>query len=169
MFLLSVPAFAAPTLITYTANDLGSGRWQYEYAITNESLTKGITEFTIWFEYGFYDNIAIETIGVSDGLWDEIVTQPTQIQPFDPFNGMYDALAMQDGIGIGQTGSGFMISFDWLGKGSPMSQPYEIIDPGTFETIYKNTTVSNAAPVVPVPGALVLGIIGIGIVKLRKK
>ena len=55
-------AFALPvTKVQYQATNIGSGRWQYSYDVTNISLTPAIEEFTIWFDYGLYDNLSIET------------------------------------------------------------------------------------------------------------
>lgn len=165
--LFSLPVFAGPTLIMYEASNLGSDRWQYEYTVTNNSFTEGISEFTIWFDYDFYDNLVIETMDTSSGIWDEIVSQPLYISPFDPFDGMYDALALDESIAVGQTVSGFTVSFDWLGTGNPMSQDYEIINPETFETIGQGSTLTDAI-VIPAPGAFILCVIGVSIINLRK-
>lgn len=130
------------TQICYEATDLGSGRWQYSYDVTNISLTPAIQEFTIWFEYGLYDNLSIETPDPPAGDWDELVIQPEPVLEDD---GYYDALALTSGIGISETVSGFVVSFDWLGAGQPGSQFYEIIDPMTFETIDSGWTVPEPA------------------------
>jgi len=57
------------------------------------------------------------------------------------------------GIGVGETVSGFAVSFDWLGGGEPGPQTYEIVDPGTLATIDSGVTV-------PEPTTLLL--LGVG-------
>ncbi len=123
-----------PTQIRYRAMDLGSGRWQYIYDITNHSLVEGIEEFTIWFDYGLYDNLAVETLDPPTGDWNEIVWQP---EPEIGGDGGYDGLVevWASAIGTGQTVSNFAVSFNWLGSGQPGPQDYEIVDPLTFVTI----------------------------------
>lgn len=135
--------FAIPvTKIRYEATDIGSGRWQYTYEVTNISLTGAVEEFTIWFNYGLYDNLSIETPDPPAGDWDEVVVQPEPVLLDD---GYYDALALSSGIGIGEMVSGFSVSFDWLGSGEPGSQFYEIIDPATFETLDSGYTIPEPA------------------------
>jgi MYXO-CTERM domain-containing protein len=41
--------------------------------------------------------------------------------------------------------SGFAVTFDWLGTGEPGAQPFDIVDPDTFEPIYSGTTVPEPA------------------------
>ena len=159
-FFFTCAVFALPvTKIQYEATDLGSGRWQYSYDVTNISLTGVIEEFTIWFDFRSFDNLSIETPDPPASDWDEIVVQPEQVLSDD---GYYDALALGVGIGIGigESVSGFSVSFDWLGAGEPGLQFYEIIDPDTFETIDSGYTI-------PEPATIFL--LGFGSMAFRKK
>jgi hypothetical protein len=146
VFFLTAIGFGVPkTEIRYQTSDLGSGRWQYNYEVSNISLTVPIEEFTIWFEFGLYDNLAVETPDPPASNWSEIVIQPEPVLQDD---GAYDAKALGLGIGIGQTVSGFAVSFDWLGDAvMPGPQFYEIIDPVTFETIDSGYTVPEPATI----------------------
>lgn len=145
------------TQINYAVADLGSDRWQYTYDVTNISLEEEIEEFTIWFGLGSYGNLAIETLDPPAGNWDEIVWQPEE----GLGDGGYDAVAKDLNIGVGETVSGFAVSFDWLGTGVPGSQFYEIINPVDFTTIDSGFTV-------PEPATVVLLCFG-GLVVLRKQ
>src|SRR3972149_7679883 len=62
VFLLTATAVASlDATIIYQTSELGGGRWQYMYEVTNNSLTVPIEEFTIWFDYDLYTNLAVET------------------------------------------------------------------------------------------------------------
>jgi len=148
---------ALDTIIFYQANEVGGGRWQYSYEVANIGLTSPIEEFTIWFDYGLYDNLAIETAGTLADNWDEIALQPEPVLEDD---GAYDAKALGPGIETGHTAGPFVVSFDWLGAGEPGAQLYDIVDPATLETIESGTTI-------PEPATLL--VLGLGGLALRKK
>jgi hypothetical protein len=157
-FLTAVGSSVPKTEIRYQTSDLGSGRWQYSYDVTNISLTAPIEEFTIWFDFGLYENLAIETPDPPAGNWSEIVIQPELVLQDD---GAYDARALGPGIGMGQIVTGFTVSFDWLGDAfMPGPQFYEIIDPVTYQTIDSGYTI-------PEPTTLLL--LGLGGLTLRRK
>ena len=149
--------FGALTEIIYKATEVGQGRWRYEYSVENKDLFVPIEEFTIWFDFAKYDNLAVETAEPLASQWDEVVWQPELVLADD---GAYDAMALNLGIQQGQKAGRFAVSFDWLGDGGPGSQFYEIIDPATFETI-------DEAWTIPEPATLLL--LGLGLLALRKR
>ena len=159
---LAAAGFGVPkTQIWYSAEELLGGRWQYNYEVANISLTVPIQEFTIWFGYGLYEKLSVETPPVlPPGGWDEMVIQPEPVLEDD---GAYDAKALGVGIEIGHTAGPFAVSFNWLGDALvPGSQFYEIIDPVTLETIDSGMTTF-----IPEPATLLL--LGLGALVLRRK
>ena len=135
------------TDIYFSVTDLGLGQWEYTYDVHNLGLTDGIEEFTIWFDYGLYDNLAVST-PETPPEWDQIVWQ---VEPVLGDPGGYDALATNLNIAMGTNLSGFSVTFDWLGIGEPDSQYYEIINSDTFATIEDGYTT-----LVPEPATLLL-------------
>ena len=143
--------------IWFEVSEVGGGRWEYTYDVTNVDILAGVWEFTIYFAAGLYDGLAVETDGVLAATWDEIVWDPIDRLGIA---GGYDALAELFPIGPSMTASGYSVSFDWLGEGAPGSQYYEIIDPDTFETVDSGWTV-------PEPGMILL--LGFGAMVIRRK
>ena len=159
---LGAAGFGVPkTQIWYSAEELAGGRWQYNYEIANISFTVANQEFTIWFEYGLYEKLSVETPPVlPPGGWDEIVIQPEPVLEDD---GAYDAKALGPGIEIGHTARPFAVSFNWLGDSiMPGSQFYEIIDPVTLETIDSGMT-----QIIPEPATLLL--LGLGTIAVHPR
>ena len=159
VFFLTASGFSVPqSQILYQSSELGAGRWQYSYDVPNISLINPIEEFTSWFDFNLDKNLAVES-PTTPVDWDQIVWQPEPEPPFQD-DGGYDAKALVAGIAVGQTLGDFSVSFDWLGVGRPGSQPYEIIDPQTFETIDSGQTI-------PEPATLLL--LGLGVLAQRRK
>jgi hypothetical protein len=162
VFCLGAAGFGVPkTQIWYSAEELNGGRWQYNYEVANISLTAPIEEFTIWFQYGLYDNLSVETPPVlPPGGWDEVVIQPEPVLEDD---GAYDAKVLGLGIEIGHTAGPFAVGFNWLGDAlMPGSQFYEIINPLTLETIDSGMT-----QIIPEPATIFL--LGLCSLALRVK
>lgn len=148
------------TEISYATTNLGSNQWQFTYQVTNLALSAPINEFTIWFDYGSYQNLAITTLDPPAGNWDEMVWQPE----LGLGNGGYDAMAISLGIGPGEMETGFSVRFDWLGTGTPGSQFYEILNPSDFSRIDSGMTIP-----IPEPNTLMVILAGFGLIKKTKR
>jgi len=154
--LLHSISLAQQTQINYETQHLGGDRWSYTYEVCNINLTQGIEEFTIWFDFGSYNNLAIETPGTPASNWDEIIWQSNSV--ISDASG-YDALGTSN-IDEGESVHGFTVSFDWNGTGMPGSQFYEIINPITFETIESGYTI-------PEPATCILLLSGVLLIKRK--
>jgi hypothetical protein len=144
--------------IEYNVNNLGSSRFEYEYTITNDTLSVPIEEFTLWFDVDLYDNLIITTADSLASQWNEIVLQDTGFGV--PIG--YDSLSETGGLLPTQRISGFSVSFDWLGSGQPSSQFFEIINPTTFETVDSGYTI-------PIPEPATMLLIGLGGIFFRRR
>ncbi|MES9993395.1 MAG: PEP-CTERM sorting domain-containing protein [Candidatus Thiodiazotropha sp.] len=154
--------------IYYELTDYGGGSYEYQYTVDNQTLSS-IEEFTIWFDLGLYDNLAIS--GSPNLDWDGLAIQPDPLLPDD---GFADWLSYGLTINPGEVLDGFSVTFDWLGSGTPGEQSFEIINPLDFSALSSGftQTASTAPPTsVPEPDTWVLMVIGLlflGIGRLRK-
>ena len=142
LIFISISSASPMTQVKYTVENLGSDRWRHSYDVQNISLSDGIEEFTIWFDYSLYDDLSVTTPLPLANDWDEITIQPEPVLSDD---GFYDALTLGLPINVGETAGGFSVNFDWLGTGQPGSQYYEIINTTTFGTIESGYTVPEPA------------------------
>jgi hypothetical protein len=162
LLLAAVPcaATAQSVSITFDASQIGPDRWQYVYDVANVALPDAIEEFTIWFDAALYGNLSIVTPNPPAADWDELVAQPDPIISDD---GFYDTLALSGGIAPGTNVAGFAVEFDWLCAGTPGGQPFEIINPDTFQPICAGTTTPEPASL------LLLTITGLAIRTPRRR
>jgi len=155
LFVLTGTPVSATT-INYGVNNIAGNTWEYTYAVSNDTLSVAIEEFTIFFDVGLYENLVAPSAPVD---WDPLVIQP---DPGLPDNGFYDALELTAvGIAPGNSVAGFSVQFDFLGAGTPGDQSFDIVNPITFGVIDSGVTRVSA---VPLPAALWL--FGSGILSL---
>ena len=136
--------------ITSLATNVTGSTWVYDYTVNNDSLGLAIEEFTVFFDPVLYQTLSVAGSPVD---WDSIVVQPDLQLPDD---GFFDLLALAGGIGVGSSLSGFSVQFEYMGLGTPGTQPFDIVNPANFQTLESGTT-----QVVPVPAAVWLLISGI--------
>nr|WP_319491024.1 hypothetical protein [uncultured Desulfobacter sp.] len=139
MFLLFLP-LSVHAAIDYSLNDLGGGRYEYLYTVSNDNYDFDIEEFSIFFDFESYENLEITSTPSS---WDPILIQPDVDLEED---GMFDALALGMPLVLGEVVSGFGVSFDWIGSGIPGTQAYEFIDPDSFMVLDDGSTTLTAVP-----------------------
>lgn len=165
VLLVSV-ASAKATTITYSLTPLGGDDYSVEFSITNDTLGIPIEEFTIYFPLGGYENIAIDA---SPTDWDGLAIEPDAGIPDD---GFADWLALGDPIGVGETLSGFVALFTFIGSGEPGGFLFDIVDAVTFEALDSGvaTLAGDMPSEIPLPGAFVLFVAGLaGLVGVQRR
>ena len=155
---------AAATMIEYNLVDLGSDKYRYEYAVTNDTLGANLGLFDILFDPVFYDeaSLALASDASIAASWNEsFFTSAPGV------DATYDAFALGSGIADGATLSGFAVEFTWLGLGLPGTQPFEIYDPISFALIGQGfTSLASSGPgptPIPEPTTLLLVALGAGV------
>ncbi|WP_255206381.1 hypothetical protein [Janthinobacterium sp. BJB401] len=160
--LLCVMSAAHATSIGYTATSLGGTQWRYDYTVSNTTLAIPIEEFTLFFSVGQYANL--HSISTLPG-WDVLLVQP---DPAIPGEGYLDALALAGGIAPGATATGFSVTFDYLGAGSPGAQPFSILDPVSFIELEAGSTQPAAVALPSTPWLLLAGILAMACLRRRQ-
>lgn len=133
VLLLSSFSYAAMVDIIYSVKNISGDQWVYNYTVSNNGLAQGIEEFAITFNYGMYSSLEVVTDEPLSKAWDEIVWDPSVALQN---NGAYDALALSAPISIGETVSGFAVSFNCEGEGNPGKQYFEVVNPDDVSDVY---------------------------------
>jgi hypothetical protein len=144
---------ANATFIEYSATSLGGNSWRYEYSVTNDTLADPLEYFVLDFDLSLYENLRDQ---VGPAGWDILLLQP---DPLIPAGGVFDALALDGGITFGTTLAGFALTFDFLGPNAPGTQPFTVLDFGTFEPV--ESGVATDVNSVPEPGTLSLSLLAL--------
>ncbi len=164
MAVISVNASAVT--IEYTLDSNGGNLYQYNYTVINDDFAAGVELFDIYFDYNLYEALNI-TSNPAD--WDSFLNQPA---PGVPDDGALDSFAFVAPLALGDSVSGFSVSFLWLGspQALPGAQFFEIFNPDTFGVVHDGTTALQTLTPVPLPGALVLFATGlVGLWSSKKK
>lgn len=151
--------------ISYEVTDLvdettGEDLWQYSYTVSDCDFSAGYG-FTIYFDSDLYTDLQESGLSVNDD-WDILTCQSDSDLSKD---GFYDAYALYDDASLLNT---FIVSFVWLGSGTPVSQYFEVYD-SSFSIIETGETVLASVPV-PEPSTAVLLCSGIaGLIFFRRR
>lgn len=136
----------AATVIDYGVTDLGGNEYQYTYSVFNDgSLGPDvpIQLFDIFFNPALYEagSLDIVTPDPLSSEWSQEI-----LASVGTVSGAYDVLALDGGIPVGDTVSGFAVQFEWIGLGLPGAQPFEISDPNTFDILQSGETTLAPEP-----------------------
>ena len=148
------------TDIIHVADDI----WEYHYTIENNT-TVTIEQFALYFPSDIYQDL-IDISTLPD--WDILLFQPGALFPED--DGIFDALALVQGIAPGEILSGFAVRFNFIGSDDFGAQLFEVYDPISFDILDSGQTPAIAAPTqVPVPAAWSLLALGVVLIMLTTK
>ncbi len=147
--------------ISYEVTDLsdaviGEDLWQYTYTVSDYTFNID-SGFSIYFDSQLYSNLQDPAPSVNTN-WDILTFQPDNSLPTA---GVYDALSLTNGASLADP---FVVSFNWLGNGTPGAQAFDIYD-NTF-----NAVASGFTSPVPEPSSILLMLSGLlGLSVFRKK
>ncbi|MGA7239026.1 MAG: PEP-CTERM sorting domain-containing protein [Bryobacteraceae bacterium] len=130
----------ADALIGYNLTALGGAEYQYDYSVFNDgSLGPNvpIQLFDILFNPALYQagSLSVVTSPLLNSEWSQEVLASVGVAPAD-----YDVFALNGGIPVGNTVSGFAVRFEWIGQGLPGAQPFQISDPNSFNVLQTGET-----------------------------
>lgn len=150
-FFISASSYAGATVITYdvTQLDAATHTWQYDFTVSNDTLSSDLGEFAVFFDVNLYSNLALVA---SPPGWDSLLVQPDPLLPDD---GFLDSLALGAGIAPGGSLGGFSVSFVFAGAGAPGAQAFSIYD-ANFNSIDAGRTSSPVNGTVPEPATMLL-------------
>ena len=141
------PAMADGVSVQYTASNLGSGTWQYDYTLQGSfSANLGVA---IYFSDPAYGALTDLVTGGSD--WS---TFALQADPTIPAPGEFDIVAL---VGNPSLSSVFDVTFQWNGTGTPGAQAFNLYD---FSNGGALLLESGNTAAIPEPSSLLLLVAG---------
>jgi hypothetical protein len=143
------PALADGVSVDYTAINLGSGTWQYDYTLQGSFLANwGVA---IYFPTPDYAGGSITDLATGDpNYW---LTFPLQADPTIPAPGEYDIVALVDNPSLSSV---FDVTFQWNGTGTPGTQDFNLYDFTNGAALLASGTTAAAVTAVPEPTPLLL-------------
>lgn len=165
---------AQAILIEYELTNLGGSKYRYGYTVTNDGAAP-VEAFLITFDESLYSEASLKHVTpapLSTRWQEEILGSIPGISPAE-----YSADVSADlsrAIQVGASLGKFLVEFEWLGSGTPGSQPFEIYDLDDADPVNQpwqlvatgQTRLGEGGPVgVPEPAALAL--FGLGFLMMR--
>jgi hypothetical protein len=161
LFIATVGSGALTELI-YKTTGVGDGRWRYTHDESSIGLPMPVEESTISFDFGLYDNLAVEAAEPLASGWGEIVWH---LEPVLEDDRAHDPNARGGGTievpaNRAARSAGSTVSLHRSGGGDRRSPSQEIGDPESFES-------QDEPWIIPEPATLLL--LALGALALRKK
>ncbi|MFI4910842.1 MAG: PEP-CTERM sorting domain-containing protein [Sedimentisphaeraceae bacterium JB056] len=158
LFVLSCASLNA-VMVEYNATSVSGNNWVYEYTvINNESFD--IQSLSITFDTTEFTDLVISSSPDISAAWDE------QLLNFTPGSEIYDVLAVgENKIGVGESLSGFSVSFTYNGSDSPGNQFFEIYDPED----YTEPLATGWTTPVPEPSTVLILAAGFFATRIKKR
>ncbi len=156
--LLLIYSASFAVMVSYEIIATGEDLWEYRYTIENNGAFD-IESISITFDSNLCTGFGLSSSPAISSGWDE--------QFFNYAAGLriYDALAIGGNkIGVGETVSGFGVSFSYSGIGTPASQFFEIYNPDD----YSEPLVIGWTILVPEPAAIILMSLGFAMLHKTK-
>lgn len=151
-------------VVDYTVTNISGNQWRYDYTINNPTPALAFDEVTIYFAEGVYELL---TDATAPAGWDALAIDPDSGIPAD---GFYDVLNLAGLLGDGETVTGFSVSFNFLGAGTPGAQSFDLILSQDFSITYSGRTAAFGTPgQVPEPTSLGLALIALGGVLVARR
>jgi hypothetical protein len=147
---------SSATEVDYSLQSLGGTQYRYTYSIKNDGSAGGSLDLVdILFDPSLFQEGSL-TISSDSALATNWSQQFLASAPGVP--AAFDIAALNGGIAVGGSVSGFAVTFFWLGTGNPGSQRFEVYNGQTFDLLETGNTVA----VVPLPAAFGLLAFGVG-------
>ena len=138
--------------------DLSSAN-TYEYTVKNVGLSQPLTDFVIYFPSesgpGEYTDIGAVRLDSPTG-WTPAAYEPSALS----LNGFVEWTASGAGLAVGDSLTGFAVSFTYSGTGTPGSQDFVVYD-ANFDMVARGTTTAVPEPS-SLAGAAMLGLVAVG-------
>lgn len=149
-FLFGMASQSQAAIITSHFLNLGGNHWTVDLSLTNNDLTQGVNEFTVYFSESLFSNLTVLNSPVH---WDGLVAQP-DVNLASP--GFFDAYNSQ-ALALGKTQSGFTVGFTLAGQENPSALPFDLLD-DNFQIIASGNSLNAQVGEPSLLGLILLGI-----------
>jgi len=148
---------ANATEIAYAASNTSGTTWEYNFSVTNDTLSVPISDFDVYFDALTISNIT--PVSQPADFAGPSAAEPSV--PPSPLPGFVNYLASDAGIAVGATAGGFIVDVTFSGQGTPGAPTFDVLD-ASFNTLDAGSTKPSGGVAVPEPSTL--GLLGAGLI-----